>query len=87
MKQEINVKVRLFIYEYFIENTFPPDVQIISDKLNIDTEKVQFSLKTLSDEHKIVLFRDSYKIWMAQPFNSVKTDFLVVCGGKKYWGA
>jgi len=77
--------VRLFIYRHFVETANAPDLATIARTTGIADHDVAAALRTLADQHAIVLAPASLSIWMAHPFSAVPTTYPVDAGGRAYW--
>ena len=77
--------VRLFIYRHFVETANAPDLATIARTTGIADHDVAAALRTLADQHAIVLAPASLPIWMAHPFSAVPTTYPVDAGGRAYW--
>jgi len=77
--------VRLFIYRHLIETANAPDLATIARATGIAENDVTAALRTLADQHAIVLAPASVSIWMAHPFSAVPTPYPVDAGGRTYW--
>lgn len=66
-----------FILQYIIDNGHAPDVNKISQSLNITTDEVLSSLNDLQSNHGVVLHPNQPKVWIIHPFSLAPTNFLV----------
>lgn len=78
-------KVRLFVYDHFIETTAAPDLKTIADGVGARELEVIGALHKLADMHALVLAPATSTIWMAHPFSAVPTAYPVIANGKSYF--
>jgi len=78
-------KVRLFVYEHFVDTATAPDLKTIADGVGARELEVIGALHTLADRHALVLAPATSTIWMAHPFSAVPTDYPVTINGKTYF--
>ena len=84
--QEIDLDVRVYIYQTFAKHALPPTASEIAEHFGFSNAEVQQSLDRLAEAHQIALAPGTPNIWMAHPFSGVKTDFTAKAGHKEYWG-
>ena len=77
--------VRLFVYDHFVKTTRAPELAAIVEGVKAKAAAVTTALKTLADQHALVLAPASTSIWMAHPFSAVPTPYPVDAGGRRYW--
>jgi ribonuclease HI len=82
---ELERAVRLFVYRHFVETTHAPDLATIARATGVAENVAAAALRTLADQHAIVLAPASVSIWMAHPFSAVPTSYPVDAGGRTYW--
>lgn len=78
-------QVRALIYARFQEKLAPPTSVDLARTLNVSVSEVSQALQALADEHCLVLLPGTDSIWMAHPFSSIETDFLVTAGNRKWF--
>jgi alkylmercury lyase-like protein len=79
-------RVRLTIYERFVEEEKPPGVADVAEALEAPVDQVEAAFRRLADARVIVLVPGTVEIWMAAPFSAVPTAFRVETQGRSYWG-
>ena len=82
-------QVRTAIYASFRDRSTPPSVHELAATLSATEEAVSSALRSLADEHCIVLVpgipTGSEALWMAHPFSGIETDFVVRTGGRRWF--
>jgi hypothetical protein len=79
-------RVRLAIYEWFVEEGEPPSAPEVAAALAISTEDAQAAFRRLEESHVIVLMPGTLEVWMANPLSSVPTAFHVETPQGSFWG-
>lgn len=74
------------IITFFLEHQRPPTVSEIASRFQRDEADVRNALRTLADNHGVVLHPNSEDIWIAHPFSAAPTTCVVKSGGRKWWG-
>ena len=82
---ELERAIRLFIYRHFLETAGAPDLASIARATKTVEKDAAAALRTLADQHAIVLAPGSLSIWMAHPFSAVPTDYPVDTNRRRYW--
>lgn len=80
-----DVEVRLAVYSAFLDHGHAPTTMEMARELGASVVDVEQALRRLHDAHMLVLAPGSTSIWMAMPFSSVPTDFVVSCGNRRWW--
>lgn len=75
-------QIRVFIYEFFVENARPPSVSETGEKFDIPVDETQEAYRRLHDAHHIFLDVETGAIRMANPLSAVPTDYRVKVNGK-----
>jgi ribonuclease HI len=78
-------RVRLFVYEHFVESARAPDLAAIAAAVGSREPQVAAALRALADRHALVLAPGTTTIWMAHPFSAVPTPYLVAARGRRYF--
>ncbi len=79
-------EVRNEIYRHFATHERAPSKAALAHATASDPGEVEDALRSLADQHVIVLLPGSEVIWMANPFSNVPTDFVVRSDAKTWWG-
>jgi hypothetical protein len=80
-------RVRLHIYERFLNDGRPPTVAETAGSLGIDASEAERSYRRLEHGRVIVLAPGTMNVWMANPLSAVPTRFRVVADdGRSWWG-
>lgn len=85
MDDDLIWKVRLFVYEWFVETTRAPSVDDIAERFAITPQAAGQALSSLHDRHALFLEPGAAVIRFANPFSGIPTPFTVKVGGKSYW--
>ncbi len=81
----IENSVRLYVYEHFTSAGRAPLASEVASGLGIPLTLVQDSLRSLSEQHVLVLYEDTGEVRMAMPFSAEPTGFRVVSGASTWW--
>jgi len=82
---ELDGKVRLSVYRYFVRHGLAPAVHEISDEVGVAPAAIVASLERLAAGHVLVLDPATRRLWMAMPFSAVPTAFRVRTPGGGWW--
>ncbi|MDD7908323.1 alkylmercury lyase family protein [Pseudovibrio exalbescens] len=74
------------IINTIIERGWAPSIDELSTLLDADRQAVVVGLRALQDYHGVVLHPHNDEVWVAHPFSTVPTGFLVRARGKEWWG-
>jgi len=74
------------IIKFIIEYCYAPEVSELSKIMNVSEVQISNGLKSLQDEHGVVLHPNNDKIWVIHPFSLAPTNFLVKSNKKEWWG-
>ena len=77
--------VRAAEYSSFVDDGVPPTIDALSLALRFGHNEVACALQALADEHCLVLMPDGESIWMAHLFSGIESDFVVRCGGRRWF--
>jgi len=78
-------QIRQYVYHYFAEATYPPDVDDTADLFGMPVEETAEYYKELHNRHAFFLEPETLTIRMANPFSGIPTDFKVHANGKTYY--
>lgn len=76
--------VRVEVYRLFVDGTEQVDASAIGRAGGWARHEVESSLERLEDEHRLALFPDSKRVWMAHPFSAVDTGYRAHVGGRSW---
>lgn len=78
-------RVRLRIYEHFLEHSVPPVVEQLMSELSISRDEVGAMLDELAAARNLALVRGTQRILMTFPFSAIATPFRVHAHGRDYF--
>jgi len=74
------------IISSFLHRQRPPTVREIASRFHCEEVVVRQGLRTLADNHGVVLHPNTDEIWVAHPFSAAPTTCVVKAGNRKWWG-
>ncbi len=77
MASDLDKEVRKYIYDHFNSLTIPPTLEKIMSKFKKDRKEILNALRSLHNDHLIVLNEKINKIMIAHPFSGIPTSFTV----------
>lgn len=83
---ELDNRVRMALYERFVEDGEPPGAGEVADALGIAAADAEAAFRRLHEAHIIVLTPATTQVWMAAPLSAVPTDFRVETTRGEFWG-
>jgi len=83
--EELQRRVRLFIFERFRDQAIPPVVEQVMTEFSLSREEAVDALRALEEAHHIALVRGTARILMAFPFSAVATPFRITAAGRHYF--
>ena len=78
-------RVRLHVYEHFVEHSRPPVVEELMETFSMTRAQTVEVLRELVDARHIALVRGTARILMAFPFSAIATPFRVRADGRDYF--
>ena len=78
-------RVRLFIFEQFLENAVPPVVEQLMSAFSISRAVAAELLSNLESARHIALVKGTARILMVFPFSAVATPFRTTVRGRSYF--
>jgi hypothetical protein len=78
-------RVRLFIFEYFVEHAAPPVVEQVMTHFGVDRAAAVEAFHQLAEARHVALVKGTARILMAFPLSAIATPFRVVANGKIYF--
>jgi hypothetical protein len=85
MEPSLAQRVRLRVYEHFLETATPPVVEQLMLELGLAREDVSGALRELDASRMLSLVRGTDRILMAWPFSAIATPFRVHARGHDYF--
>ncbi len=73
-------QIRLFIFDFFLEQERPPTYQETARKFSLADEEARQCFERLNQNHRIFLEPGTRVIRMAHPFSAVATPYRVAAG-------
>lgn len=74
--------IRLFIYQFFIEQALPPEIDETAEQFGISSDEARDAYRCLHDAHTIFLEPGTHSIRIANPLSAVPTDYRVEVGNR-----
>lgn len=74
------------ILSAIVDRGTAPGVEQLAAQLGCSVEQTAAALRSLADDHGVVLHPDSARIWVAHPFSLAPTGFLVRQAERSWWG-
>jgi alkylmercury lyase-like protein len=84
--ERADTAVRLEVYRFFVDRGRPPVPAEIAEALAMDQGSVEDSLRSLAEQHVLVLAPGTPYIWMANPLSAIPTPFEVQTRGRSWYG-
>jgi len=81
-----NSDLHYAIINSFIKRQCAPSIDSLATKFDYDRDEVVTALDALADYHGVVLHPTTREVWVAHPFSSTPTPFIVRSGTKRWWG-
>ena len=79
-----DLDVRRHVYFSVVANGRPPTVEDTASALRLDEDEVADAYFRLHDAHALVLFPESTRVWMANPFCFAPTPHRVAAGHRRW---
>ena len=86
MTAELDNRVRMAVYERFVDEGEAPSASDVAEELGIAGEEAEAAFRRLDEAHVIVLMPGTSAIWMANPLSAVPTAFRVETPRGEFWG-
>ena len=83
---DVDTRVRLAIYERFVDDGEAPSAGDIAEAMSLTREEAEAAFRRLAESRMIVLMPGTAEIWMANPLSAVPTSFRVETPRGSYWG-
>ena len=78
-------RVRLFIFEHFLEGGVPPVVEQLMREFTLSRDDASAVLRELEAAHHLATVPGTARILMAFPFSAIATPFRTVVGDRSYF--
>src|SRR5438309_560921 len=78
-------RIRLYIYQYFVEYEHPPTHIEVARKFGVSDEEARQAYHRLHDHHTLLLDPGTDNVRMAWPLSAASTDYLVWISGRRLW--
>jgi len=78
-------RVRLWIFEYFLEHSAPPVVEELMHEFALDRAATEAVLDDLVASRSLALVKGTHRILMAWPISAIATPFVVHTRGRDYF--
>ena len=78
-------RVRLFVFEHFLEHSAPPVVERVMSEFSLSREAATDALRALEAARHIALVPGTARILMAFPFSAIATPFRTTVGDREYF--
>ena len=85
MTVDLDARVRLHIFQVFVESGSPPTTQETAAAMSILESEAADAFLRLAEAHAIVLEPGSTDVWMANPLSARPTDFDVRSVDGRRW--
>jgi hypothetical protein len=85
MNDDLDIRLKLFVYQTIAEDGRPPTRNRIAKALQLSLGTIGDSLTRLRGKRLLALAPDSGEIAMAPPFSAIPTPFQVHCEGKTFY--
>ena len=81
-----NASLHFVIIDTILRRGFAPRVDELATRFGVDDSRMRTALHALQEYHGVVLHPHNDEIWVAHPFSTVPTGFLVSSGETEWWG-
>ena len=81
-----NSSLHFVIIESFLKRGRAPSIQELSERFSVSSDSIRSALLGLQDYHGVVLHPHNQEIWVAHPFSTVPTGFIVRSNNREWWG-
>jgi len=81
-----NSSLHFVIIETFLARGWAPSIHELSERFSVSSDSIQSALRSLQDNHGVVLHPHNHEIWVVHPFSTVPTGFLVRSNHREWWG-
>jgi hypothetical protein len=78
-------QVRLFVYNFFVEQGRLPSTQETATHFKLSLTEAEAHYLRLNAAHAFFLNPGTFEVRMAHPLSAIPTDFLVRIDGKQLW--
>jgi DNA-binding CsgD family transcriptional regulator len=85
--RQIDSQVRTLVFQRFIADGRAPNIPAIAKPLGLSVDEAVASLRRLEHPGDLLLAPRSNQLWIARPFASPGSGYVVISGGQRYWAA
>jgi hypothetical protein len=78
-------QVRAIVIQALRDTGEAPTAASIGNTLGVEESRVTAALRSLADEHRLVLVPGTDRVMMAHPFSGIASDFGVTIGGRTWF--
>jgi hypothetical protein len=78
-------RVRAVVIQWLRDFSRAPTAAEISDAVEATQPRVVAALRSLADQHRLVLVPGTVAVWMAHPFSAIATDDMVTIGARSWF--
>ena len=78
-------QVRATVIQTLRDTGEAPTAAGVGSMLGVEESRVSTALRSLADEHRLVLVPGTDRVMMAHPFSGVASDFLVTVGARTWF--
>ena len=83
--EALQQRVRLFIFEQFLQHALPPVVEQVMTEFSLSRADAEEVLTDLEEARHIALVKGTARILMAWPFSAIATPFRTTVRGRTYF--
>lgn len=78
-------RVRLYVFEHFLEHAVPPLVEQLMPEFNLTRPETVAVLREVAEARGVAVVKGTSRVLMAWPFSAIATPYAVRAGGKRYY--
>jgi len=83
---DLDWQLRTAVYRHFAKSGSAPDLSQLATQLGLPLEEAERGLERLSAAHQLVLAPGETRLWMANPFSGIPTEYPVQSSDVRYYG-
>ena len=80
-----NASLHHVILRSLVDRGFAPNMEELCETFGLSETETARGLAALADDHGVVLHPDSSNVWIAHPFSTAPTNFLLRRGDREWW--
>lgn len=81
-----NSSLHFAVIDTFLKRGFAPTLKELRERFGVSDDHMRTALHALQDYHGVVLHPHNDEIWVAHPFSTEPTGFLVSSAEREWWG-